>query len=86
MPLLTNNAWRTRLSRATEEAWQPLWGRLAAFMYMPEHVHLLVRGLQTKEDVSTRLSEIKRPFSRHVHQDLEARGRRLLQRLMFRER
>jgi putative transposase len=86
MPLLTNNAWRTRLSRAIDEACQPLGCHLAAFVYMPEHVHLLVWGLRAKEDVSTLLAEIKRPFSRHIHQDLVAHRSPLLQRLMVRQR
>jgi len=42
MPLLTNNAWRTQLSRSVDEACQSVGCLLAAFVYMPEHVHLLV--------------------------------------------
>jgi putative transposase len=86
MPLLTNNAWRIRLSRSIDDACQSVGGFLAAFVYMPEHVHLLIWGLKTKEDVSVLLARIKQPVSIHVRKDLEARQSRLLPRLTVRER
>jgi putative transposase len=86
MPLLTNNGWRTRLSRSIDEACQSVGGFLAAFVYMPEHVHLLVWGLKSKEDISVLLAKIKQPQSIHVRKDLEVSKSRLLSRLMVRER
>jgi putative transposase len=47
-PLLTNHAWRTRLSRAIDETCRRLNCHLAAFVYLPEHVHLLVWQLTCK--------------------------------------
>src|ERR1051325_2142503 len=52
LPLLTNNAWRTALSRSIDDACHALGCHLAAFVYMPEHVHLLVWGMTAKEQVS----------------------------------
>jgi putative transposase len=86
MPLLTNNAWRAELSTAINEACQSLGCHLAAFVFMPEHVHLLVWGIQAKEDVSRLLAGIKRPVSVAVRDDLKARTSRLLDRLTVQER
>jgi putative transposase len=86
LPLLTNNAWRTMLSRSIDEACHSVGCSLAAFVYMPEHVHLLVWGINTKEDISTLLARIKQPVSIQVRKDLEATKNRLLRRLMVRER
>jgi hypothetical protein len=41
MPLLTNDTWREMLSRAIDRAGERHQWRLAAFVFMPEHVHLL---------------------------------------------
>ena len=86
LPLLTNNAWRTKLSRTIDEACRLLGCHLAAFVYMPEHVHLLMWGMTTKEDVSSLLAKVKQPVSIQVRKDLEATHSRLLPRLMVRER
>ena len=40
MPLLTNDLWRAELSRCIDQANQPHLFELAAFVYMPEHLHL----------------------------------------------
>lgn len=86
MPLLTNNAWRTKLSRCIDEACQSLGCHLAAFVYMPEHVHLLLWGISAKEDVSRFLAQVKQPVSIHVRHGLEESHSQLLPRLMVRER
>src|SRR6476619_3600322 len=78
LPLLTNNCWRTMLSRSIDRACQSLGCRLAAFVYMPEHVHLLVWGIKRKEDISTLLAKIKQPLSIQVRKDLEANKSGLL--------
>ena len=41
-PLLTNDAWRQQLARCIDAAGEELDIQLAAFVFMPEHVHLLV--------------------------------------------
>jgi putative transposase len=86
MPLLTNDAWRTHLSRAIDEAGANSRVQLVAFVYMPEHVHLLVLPHGTKEDISSYLSDLKVDLSQAVKADLEARPNRLLQKLTIRER
>ncbi len=42
LPILTNNDWRERLARCIDTAGQQTGMELAAFVFMPEHVHLLV--------------------------------------------
>ena len=44
MPLLTNNDWRTRLSAHVDQAGKEASFDLVAFVYMPEHVHILMGG------------------------------------------
>ena len=45
MPLLTNNRWRQLLGEAVDRAMVGQGYRLAAFVLMPEHVHLIVYPL-----------------------------------------
>lgn len=84
--LLNNNAWRSKLSECIDTANDEVGALLAAFVYMPEHLHLLVWGLQTKEDVSRLLGRIKQPMSSSVHVDLERSRSPLLRKLTVRER
>jgi REP-associated tyrosine transposase len=86
MKLLTNNPWRAKLSRSIDEACQVVGCFLAAFVYMPEHVHLLVWGITAEKDLSQLLSRVKQPVSVQVHTDLAQRHSRLLPRLMVRDR
>ena len=86
LPLLTNNSWRSRLSECIDAACEELECQLAAFVYMPQHVHLLVWGLRVKEDVGRLLGKIKRAQSVSVRADLERTGSRLLRKLIIRER
>jgi putative transposase len=74
--LLTNDAWRKYLSRSIDEAGEQFRFNLIAFVFMPEHVHLLVFPL----------AAIKRPVSADVKRDLQAANSPLLQRLTIRER
>ena len=41
-PLLTNDLWRQHLARCIDAAGEELEFRLAAFVFMTDHVHLLV--------------------------------------------
>ena len=86
MPLLTRDTWRVTLSRSIDAAAQRLHFRLLGFVYMPEHVHLVVLPLSPSYDMSRILSAIKRPFSYRVHQGLKAADDPLLGKLMIRER
>ena len=42
VPLLTNNSWREKLPQCIEAAGRETRMMLVGFVFMPEHVHLLV--------------------------------------------
>jgi putative transposase len=85
LPLLTNNAWRTEFARAIDEAGETYDFHLVAFVFMPEHVHLLVYP-QAEPSVGKYLSSIKRPVSKLAKTDLVASRSRLLEKLVIRDR
>lgn len=85
-PLLTNDSWRNLLSEAIDRAIDRHGYHLTAFVYMPEHVHLLVfpgRGASTIDQL---LRAIKRPFSFRIKQLLERESSPLLSKLTIRQR
>lgn len=86
MKLLTNNHWRSKLSKTINETCEELHSFLAGFVYMPEHVHLLIWGLNSKDQLGPLLKRIKKPFSDEVRANLESAESPLLHRLMIRER
>jgi putative transposase len=86
MPLLTNDDWRYRLARSLDAAVVQWQFQLVAFVFMPEHVHLLVNPLLPERNLPMLLSDTKRPYSGEIRQLLEASGVPLLKRLMIRER
>ena len=86
MPLLS---WFDRcelLSRSIDAATERHGFRLAAFVYMPEHVHLLVYPIASDARVSALLYAIKRPFSYRIKQTMMREVDPLLHRLTIRER
>jgi putative transposase len=86
LPLLTNNPWREELSRCIDAACQAEQLALVAFVYMPEHVHLLLWPQTNEPRIDLFLKRLKRPVSVRVRDDLRERGSSLLQRLTVRER
>ena len=86
MSLLTNDVWRGKLSESLDRAMAAQRYRLAAFVYMPEHVHLLVYPLQEATGIDRLLWAIKRPYSYRIKQLLIAAGSGLLQKLTIRQR
>lgn len=86
MPLLTNDDWRRRLARTIDEAGQHCQIELVAFVFMPEHVHLLVAPSTQEPDVGRYLALVKQPFSKSIKQVLLETGSPLLDRLTVRER
>ena len=86
MPLLTNDPWRYMLARSIDAAMIECQFQLVAFVFMPEHVHLLVNPLQPKPDLAAFLTAIKRPYSSQIRQLLEAGSAPLLKTLTVRER
>ncbi|MBI1900603.1 MAG: transposase [Planctomycetia bacterium] len=89
MPLLTNNPWRCALPRSIDAAMAACEFRLIAFVFMPEHVHLLVYPLgqeNVEERIARLLAAVKRPVSAEVHQRLKQSHSPLLAKLVVRER
>ena len=86
MPLLTKDVWRSMLSVSIERAVQAHGFRLVAFVYMPEHVHLLVLPSGPASRVSGLLKAVKQPFSNRVKRLLTEVASPLLSRLTVRER
>lgn len=87
MPLLTNDLWRRWLAEIIDEAAAAPRFHLNAFVFMPEHVHLLVWPTDreaTADDISTFLAAVKRPLSRRVKAALKAEGTKSAQRLLER--
>jgi len=86
MPLLTNDTWREMLSRAIDRAGERHQWRLAAFVFMPEHVHLLWFPEVGASGIEHLLKAIKRPYSYRIKQLLEQNRSPLLDRLTIRQR
>ena len=59
---------------------------LVAFVFMPEHVHLLVWPLLREPDVGRFLARLKQPFSKEIKRTLQVKGSPLLDKLTVRER
>jgi putative transposase len=86
IPLLTNNLWREKLSRTLESACEEACVELIAFVYMPEHVHLLTFPLEAEPEFELFLSRTKQPLSKFVKNELAASKSPMLTRLTVRER
>jgi putative transposase len=85
-PLLTNDSWQQQLSRSIDQANREQSFQLVAFVYMPEHVHLLVYPTLPEPDIGLYLARVKQPFSKQIKQLLEQVRSPLLQKLTVRER
>ncbi len=85
-PLLTNNAWRTLLSEGIERAVFNHRFRLVAFVYMPEHVHLIVLQGPESSGIDELLRAIKRPVSYRIKQRLIEAQSPLLSHLTVQQR
>jgi len=86
LPILENQWRREQLSIAIDRAIENHGWRLAAFVFMPEHAHLLVYPTQQGLKIDKLLFAIKRPFSYRVKQRLIDSVDPLLQQLTIRQR
>ena len=86
LPLLTNNTWQSYLARAIDDAIQAQRFKLVAFVFMPEHVHLLVVPKLVGTKVDKLLFAIKRPFSYRVKTRLADQRDPLYERLTVHQR
>jgi putative transposase len=64
LKLLANDAWRTNLARSIDAAMLTWSMQLVAFVFMPEHVHLLVLPLTNEPEIDKLLWSIKRGVQR----------------------
>jgi putative transposase len=85
-PLLTNDRWQEVLARSIDAAGKEEDIQLVAFVFMPEHVHLLVYPASPKPDLGRYLARIKQPCSKQVKQQLAGQQSRLLKTLTVQER
>ena len=85
-PLLEDDWRREQLGVAIGRALDRHPWRLAAFVFMPEHVHLLVYPTTADVDISKLLFAIKRPFSYRVKQRLSDSNDPLLDDLTIHQR
>ncbi len=85
-PLLTNDDWRQKLARTIDAACEEQDFQLIAFVFMPEHVHLLVRPDSQQSNISLLLARIKQPFSLQIKEILIEHGSKLLHTLTVQER
>jgi len=86
LPLLTNDVWREMLSRSIDAAAKRHDWRLTAFVFMPEHLHLLFYPLPTASTIDHLLNAIKRPYSYRIKQLLLNHRGGLLDKLTIRQR
>ena len=86
LPLLTNDVWQSILARSLQLACELEHFELVAFVFMPEHVHLLVHPTSYDAKVSRLLGRTKQPTSKAIKELLEESSAPLLRRLTVRER
>lgn len=86
-PLLTNDPWRRILARSIDDACHDERFGLIAFVFMPEHVHLLVVPLDRDASrVSRFLARVKQPTSKQVRAILIENNSTLVEQLTVQER
>src|SRR5262245_15296991 len=68
LPLLTNDTWRQQLARSLDHAGEEFEIDLAAFVFMPDHIHLLVAPTSRDPAIDQYLAQIKQPFSNWAKQ------------------
>jgi len=86
LKLLNDDNLLEDLSRTIDRATERHGWRLAAFVFMPEHVHLLVYPNQPEAKVADLLFAIKRPFSYRAKQYFTNTKSDFLESLFVRQR
>lgn len=86
MPMLTNDEWQTILARSLQAACTNEGFGLVAFVFMPEHIHLLVVPLAPTSNVSRLLARTKQPASKQIKKLLVEANSKLVETLTVRER
>jgi putative transposase len=87
MPMLTNDPWRELLAASIDKALDEHALRLSAFVFMPEHVHLLVWPIDpTEAKISQFLKTLKLSSSTKIKHQLVLAHSPLVERLTVIER
>jgi putative transposase len=84
--LLLDDRLCVRLAEAIDAANQEEQFDLVAYVFMPEHVHLLVYPRPNEPRLSMYLARVKQPTSKAIKAQLELDGSPLLRELTVRER
>lgn len=84
--MLTNDSWLEILATTLDAAAKAEVFDLVAFVFMPEHVHLLVFPRSPQPSFGSFLAQVKQPFSRMIKEVLTTSGSQLLEKLMIQER
>lgn len=85
-PLLTDDDWLRKLARSIDAANRDIHFQLVAFVFMPEHLHLLTFPTEKNPEFGRYLAQVKQPFSRQIKEILLGESSDLLHRLRVRER
>ncbi len=85
MPLLTSDEWCRLLAESLDRAVAGLSCRLIAYVFMPEHVHILVQPTVHEARIDLLLKAIKAPFSLRIKRLLQETNDPLLETLTVRE-
>ncbi|UCC32281.1 MAG: transposase [Phycisphaerales bacterium] len=86
LPVLTSSTCCQLLSQSIDRAAAKHGFELIAFVYMPEHVHLIVFPIAPTAAVARLLYAIKRPVSTRIKQHLIRTDAQLVKHLTIRER
>jgi putative transposase len=86
LPLLTKDSWLCRLSKTIDAAGVAEEVGLVAFVFMPEHVHLIIQPNKGKSSIGRYLARLKQPFSKDLKEQLIALNSSWLSQLTVRER
>src|SRR5437868_3665910 len=85
LPLLTNDVFRTILAETTNAALQRYDVQLSGFVYMPEHVHMLVWPQLKDYSIADFLYSVKKPCSDLIEVMLKSKRSPLLRSLICQE-
>ncbi len=85
-PLLNNDEWKKQLAVRLDTANIEQRMQLVAYVFMPNHVHLLVNPIDAVPRISLYLARIKQPFSKIIKGLLDEQNSALLQQLTVTER
>lgn len=84
--LLLQDSWLKLLAGTLTSACREEQIDLVAFVFMPEHLHLLVNPLTEEPKLGRFLARIKQPFSSQIREQLELENPQLVRELTVQER